>query len=278
MLEAFDSDPSLRERYQFWAFGYSTGQPLLYSGYLLRRAIEEARRRFDPAATDPAFDRMVLIGYSMGGLLAKMMVQDSQSRLWETISSQHPDQLVGPPDACESLRRSFIFKPLREIRRLILIATPHRGSNLNQGAVPRIAARFVRHAGYLKTAHQSLLASNRPDFFQGSFRRGLSTSVDQLEWEHPLLLGLGDLGMNAAVKFHSIMADLNDPPRHDGSDGVVPYISAHLDGSTSELIVHGVHLCQDHPSVIGECRRILQEHGPDTDAEPSPSADLTGNP
>jgi hypothetical protein len=40
----------------------------------------------------------------------------------------------------------------------------------------------------------------------------------------------------------------------------VPYASAHLDGAASELLIHGGHLCQDHPAVIQECRRILTEH------------------
>jgi pimeloyl-ACP methyl ester carboxylesterase len=261
MLEAFHSDPILRERYQFWAFGYSTGAPILYSAYLLRQAIRQARLEYDPACADPAFGRMVLIGYSMGGLLAKVMAQDSRSRVWDLISTQPPDRLTGPVDVCESLRQSFIFRPLPEIQRLIMIATPHRGSLLNQGAVPKIAARFVRNADELKAAHQSLLTSNQPGFFRGGFRRGLSTSVHQLRWAHPLLLELGKLGVDPAVKFHSIMADLRDPPREGGGDGVVPYESAHLDGSSSELIVHGAHLCQDHPDIIRECRRILIEHG-----------------
>src|SRR5262249_13349012 len=58
----------------------------------------------------------------------------------------------------------------------------------------------------------------------------------------------------------SIIADRSDPPRAGGTDGVVPYASAHLDGVASELLIHGGHLCQDHPLVIRECRRILTEH------------------
>jgi pimeloyl-ACP methyl ester carboxylesterase len=275
MLAAFDSDPILQERYQFCAFGYSTGEPILYSAFLLRHALRQTRQQFDHAGTDPAFDRMVLIGYSMGGLLAKLMAQHSQSRLWEMISAQPPDRLVGPPVACESLRQSFIFQPLPEVQRLILIATPHRGSHLNQGAVPKIAARFIRHADDLKTAHRSLLTSNQPGFFRPAFRRGLATSIDQLEWEHPLLLELNDLGIDPAVKYHSIMADLRSPPLPGGGDGVVLYKSAHLDGASSELICQGAHLCQDHPQIIQESRRILLEH---ISANEPSSPDFTLNP
>jgi hypothetical protein len=62
------------------------------------------------------------------------------------------------------------------------------------------------------------------------------------------------------VEYHSIIADRRDPPRAGGTDGVVPYASAHLAGAASELLIHGGHLCQDHPHVIRECRRILTEH------------------
>ena len=31
MIESLEADPALRDRYQFWTFGYSTGDPLPYS-------------------------------------------------------------------------------------------------------------------------------------------------------------------------------------------------------------------------------------------------------
>ena len=59
MIEALASDPAIDRGFQFWTFGYSTGNPIPYSGYLLRRDLDEARRRLDPGKTDPAFDRML---------------------------------------------------------------------------------------------------------------------------------------------------------------------------------------------------------------------------
>ena len=31
MIEGLEADPILREHYQFWTFGYRTGEPILYS-------------------------------------------------------------------------------------------------------------------------------------------------------------------------------------------------------------------------------------------------------
>ena len=40
----------------------------------------------------------------------------------------------------------------------------------------------------------------------------------------------------------------------------MPYVSAHLDGAASELVVHADHSAQDTPDTIGEIRRILMVH------------------
>ncbi|MBV8558133.1 MAG: alpha/beta fold hydrolase [Planctomycetaceae bacterium] len=260
MIEGLEADPILRENYQFWTFGYPTGEPVLYSASVLRRALLQARERYDADGSDPAFDRMALIGHSLGGLLAKVMAQDSRSRLWETISARPADRLDGPAEAREILRQAFFFKPLPGVRRIIFIATPHRGSRVDRGIIHTLGTRLIRHVDPVQRTHATILESNGPDFFLNTFREGLPTSVDELTWEHPRLLALCDLGIDPAVNYHSIIADSRDPPRDGGTDGVVPYASAHLDGAVSELLVHGGHLCQAHPLVIRECRRILTEH------------------
>ena len=95
MIECLEADPAIRDHYQFWTFGFSTGEPILYSASLLRQALTDARERYDPGRTDKAFDRMVLIGYSMGGILAKAMAGESQSTLWDEISSRPFARLSG---------------------------------------------------------------------------------------------------------------------------------------------------------------------------------------
>ena len=105
------------------------------------------------------------------------------------------------------------------------------------------------------------MARNGPDFFTERFRKGLPTSVDELAWQSPFLMGLDELGLAPTIQAHSIIADRRDPPGVGGGDGLVPYQSAHLDRVASELLVSSGHLCQDHPAVVREVRRILMEHG-----------------
>ncbi len=119
---------------------------------------------------------------------------------------------------------------------------------------------MIRPGDPLRRAYASVIASNPPGFFRERFRAGLPSSVEQLTWKNSRLMDLCNLPVNPRVTYHSIIADLDDPPRVGGSDGLVPYASAGLDGAQSELLVHASHLCQASWPVIRECRRILHEH------------------
>jgi hypothetical protein len=49
----------------------------------LRESLQAVRKGVDPEGRDAALDQMVVIGYSQGGLLTKMMVGDSGNQLLE---------------------------------------------------------------------------------------------------------------------------------------------------------------------------------------------------
>jgi pimeloyl-ACP methyl ester carboxylesterase len=260
MVKAVEADSIVSERFQFLTFDYSTGDSIPYSAYLLRRAISDLRAQLDPVHLNPAWERTVLIGHSMGGLLCKMMSQDSGSKLWDLITSHPLGKLAGPEKALELLHGSMVFKPVSEVRRLIFIATPHRGSPLAWGPIKATATRLVHLSTPLKQAHASLLASNGREVFTRTFGEGLATSIDELAWDHPLLLTIDGLAIDPNVKRHSIIAVLHDTVRPGGGDGQVPYASAHDPGAVSELIVHAGHYCLEDPRVIEEVARILKEH------------------
>jgi hypothetical protein len=155
-----------------------------------------------------------------------------------------------------------------EVRRVIFIATPHRGSPLASGRLKELGTRLCWQPNRFRQAQEVLLSHNEPDMFAPGFRGDLATSAGELAPGHPLLLRLCELGIDTSVRSHSVIADLRDPPKPDGTDGIVPYSSSHLDGVASELLVHGLHICVNQPAVIEEVRRILMEHATPL-AEPS---------
>jgi pimeloyl-ACP methyl ester carboxylesterase len=260
MIEALQADPAMKGGYQFWTYGYSTGDPLPYSAHLFRRDLDEVRQKLDHGKSDPAFDRMVVIGHSMGGLLAKMIAVESGDRLWHVVSDRPFAELTGQEDDLKTLRSAFFFGAHPAVRRVVYIATPHRGSRFDEGSIHGLGTRLIRLRDPLRATHDRLVAHNPPSFFREHFRKGLPTSIDELEWGSPILTGLAELSHPAALNVHSIIAVRPDSPPEHRTDGLVAYESAHIAGVVSEKIVPGGHLCQDHSEVITEVRRILAEH------------------
>jgi pimeloyl-ACP methyl ester carboxylesterase len=255
-------DPVLRDRYQFWLFMYPTGTPFLNSAVKLRDGLDELRRTVDPGHNDKTFDRAVLVGHSMGGLISKMMIESSGDEIWKLIGRRPFEELQATPEHKEMLRKVAFFEPHPSISRVVFIATPHRGSELGNQFIGRLADRLIRLPLSLRLTYKALLVQNGPDFFTPEIRRdGLPSSIDELRTNHRLLMTLTRLPRKPGVPVHSIIGQF-DPtlPIDQGSDGVVPYTSSHLDWADSELVVPGDHGCQDTPETIKELRRILLLH------------------
>ena len=84
---------------------------------------------------------MVVTGHSQGGLLTKMTVIDSGMRLWPF--SVPPEELDIDVETRDLLIHALMIKPLPFVRRVIFIATPHRGSYQALGIVGSFASWMV---------------------------------------------------------------------------------------------------------------------------------------
>src|SRR5262249_61350105 len=139
--------------------------------------------------------------------------QRGGARRWRLVSARPVEELGGDPEARDMFRRALIFKPRPEVRRVVFIATPHRGSRVDRGRLERLGSRLVRLQEPLRASFGRLIVRNGPEFFTERVREGLPTSIDELEWGSPILTGLSELGLAAGVTAHSIIADRRDPPR-----------------------------------------------------------------
>ncbi len=257
LVNELSADAALRERVEVWFFAYNTGQPILYSAYLLRRALTSAVADLDPRGEDPALRRMVVVGHSQGGLLAKLMAIHSGTRFWDNVSTRPLDALDLKPDTRQLLEEAMFFEPLPTVKRVVFIATPHRGSFRASGWALNLARRVVALPGRLADQLRSAFAD--PNLLALSDSR-LPTSVDNMSPSHHFVRTLADSPIDPGVTAHSIIAVRGPGPPRGQTDGVVAYESAHVEGVASERVVRSTHSAQSHPDTIAEVHRILREH------------------
>jgi pimeloyl-ACP methyl ester carboxylesterase len=266
LLNELRNDAVIRRRYEVWLFMYNSGQPVLYSALLLRRALQDVVRELDPEGRDPALRRMVVAGHSQGGLLTKLLVVDPGTRFWDANTSTPFAQALLTDETRALFREAMFFQPVPTVERVIFIATPHRGSYRASGLAVGAVRRFVSLPARLTQQFTSAVSGK---YLAALGMSRLPTSVDNMSPNNRFIRTLGSLPIDPHVIAHSIVAVKGDGPPEGQTDGVVAYESAHLDGVASELVVRSPHSCQGNPDVVEEMRRILREHV-GTDPEPRP--------
>lgn len=261
--------PELRERYQFWFFSYPTGLPILYSSSILRQQLGAVRDYYDPDRTNPNFDNMVMVGHSMGGLLTRMMLIDPEQKFYNDIFEEPLDELPISEENRELVEKLLLFERQENIRRVVFISTPHRGSPLADTWYAKLGAGFINLPGNLLQSTSSILA-NEEIRYTDQIRNNSKRTYTSIELLSPTSLFMTEqlkVPLPRDIPYHSIIGIQDAQQGPGSSDGVVPYESSHLDFVVSEKLVHSKHGAHTHPLAIGEVKRILQQHLEETDAQ-----------
>ena len=256
-MNELENDPEISRRYEFWVFLYPTGQPIPTSAAQLRASLNRVRETLDSMGQDGSMDRMVLVGHSMGGVLAKMMTQDTGLVLWDAAFRRPPQSLLATPEVRSILQDALIFQPMPFVKRVVFIATPHRGSPIADQWFGRTVASFIRRTSQQAQISKQLVEMNGPDLIAPEWRKVPLNAIGNLRTDSPILKALDEIPINPKVPYHSII------PQIGGilpTDGIVPYRSSHVENAKSELIVPGTHSAQQDPDVTVELRRILRLH------------------
>ena len=206
MANELRAKPEILQRYQIWAFEYPTGDPFVRSARVLREDLAKAIRLLDPKGQDPALSNMVVVGHSMGGLVAKLQVTSSQTHLWDSLANRPFDQIVASDETRANLAGSLFFEPQPAIKRVIFIATPHRGAGSAQRLVGRITSSLVNEPEARKAEHQCLIENN-PGVFSQEVQSRIPTSIDMLEPKSCILQAVERLPISPDVTLHSIIGD-----------------------------------------------------------------------
>jgi pimeloyl-ACP methyl ester carboxylesterase len=253
MINSLRDDPWIREHYQFWVFSYPSGYPYPYSAMLLRQDLEGIARIF------PNHKPVILVGHSMGGMISRLMITDSGDKIWRAFfgTTQAETPLRG--EMRQLLEKYLVFNHCAEVKRVIFISTPHRGSSLAGGWIGRIGSALIRAPRFMASAY----ASAKPLLIADPAARQLNrvpNSVDTLDPSDRFVLAVNKLPFVPGVPYHSIIGDRGRSDTPNSSDGVVPYWSSHLDGAQSELIVPSAHPALRNGEAIKEVARILKTY------------------
>ena len=253
------ANKDVRERYQFWFFLYPTGLPVWASAAELRSELDRYRKTFDPSRSNGKFDRMVLAGHSMGGLISSLQIRSGGKALWRQFMETPPDQLNLSPQGKERIARIVKFQPRPEVARVVFFATPHRGSELAVNPFSEFFSRLIRLPSAFVDRDFYLLRNNLREEFRDLFVAPANSLVF-LRANSPLLKAILALPMREGVPYHSVIGDRGRGDAPNSSDGVVPYWSSHLQGARSEKVVPSGHGAHENPEGISEFARILKAH------------------
>jgi pimeloyl-ACP methyl ester carboxylesterase len=237
VLEGLLADVEIRTHYQFWFFYYPTGQPVPFSAFQLRQALTDASSRYH--LSQP----LVLIGHSMGGVIARAQVS--------RISADEAKRLlpeVGSLPSYSAARNAIIFEPRTDVGRVIFIATPHRGSTVATGRLAALGMNLIDLPEWIVSELASISANGGQ----------LVTSIHGLSPDSQFLQALDRFRPDVPV--HSIVGDRGQRSKSSSSDGVVSYSSSHLDFAESELMIPTGHGGFSDPKAVAEIARILKLH------------------
>jgi pimeloyl-ACP methyl ester carboxylesterase len=264
MFNDLQGIPEIRDHYQFWFYLYPSGQPLLLSATQLRQELAQARQTLDPDKSNPMLNQMILVGHSMGGLVARLQTLESSDDYWNVMSATPLSELDAPESIKTELQMALYFHPDPGIKRVVTIASPHRGSAYSNGATQWLGRRLIQLPEMVVRTRQQLLLANRSAVRNQGIRE-IETSIDSLSPMSPILEVMQRSQAAPWVRYHNIVGVVPE----DGvlrkvakeSDGVVSVESARLPGAASELVVEADHInVHRHPRTVLEVQRILLEH------------------
>lgn len=250
--------PRLRERYQVWHYIYPTSEPFVLAAGRFRADL----RALFAELRVPQDGSVVVMGHSMGGLLAKSLVVDSGHALWDAVFDVPPSELQAPAATRDALVDTLVLKPWPEIGRVVFLGTPHGGSELADAWWARVLEQFMRLPNSVRAqlvgVSQSDAAHVRPALRRW-FADGRATSIEALSPRQPLLQAFRQLAIAPGVAYHSIYGTVDTDGGVEG-DGVVRAADARLEGATSEIALPIHHRDFDGPAAVDATLEILSAH------------------
>ena len=250
VINDLEADPVLRGRYQYWEFGYPTGNPIAYSALKLREALAKVDKLY------PNHQGYVLIAHSLGGVLSHMQVVTLKRENWERTVGEPAKEIFKTLPPGSLLHRGLVFDANPRIKRVVFICTPHRGSKLAITPIAELGMRLITLPSHVAATINNSVSKELSEVGVMSERPNVVTGLAP---HSPTLKVLETVPVQAP--HHSIIGNRGRPePLPESSDGIVGYWSSHMPKAQSEVIVPGPHGLVNYQQTIAELKRILKLH------------------
>lgn len=250
VINDLEADPVLRERYQYWVFGYPTGNPIAYSALKLREALTEVDKLY------PNHRPYVLVSHSLGGVLLHLQVVTLKRENWERVVGEPAKEVFQKLPPGSLIYRALVFDANPRIKRVVFICAPHRGSDLAISPIAEFGMRLITLPSNIAGAIKNEVG---PELAQIKGLQDRPNVCTGLSPDSPALRTMNTVPIQTT--YHSIIGNRGLPgPLAGSSDGIVPYWSSHRDRAQSEVIVPGPHGLVNYPQTITELKRILHLH------------------
>jgi len=163
---------ALRDRYQVWLYRYAHTAPLFFATSQFRSDFERFLDLIDTAEGPQAAGRAVIVGHGTGTVLAKSLLADSGSMLWDALFSTPSEQTELEAADRELLARLFTWQRAARVERVILIREPTNAGAIASGVGARAVQLLKRQSGDFRSAieriyrraKRHLRTSERVDF------------------------------------------------------------------------------------------------------------------
>ena len=259
LIETLRGEADIRKNYQFWFFSYPTGFPYPLMASVLRRQMDAFNSKY------PGHKPFVVIGHSTGGMIARTLITDSGMNLWNAYFEEPPQKTRLSSDTRRIMEGALIFKPRRDISRVIFASASLGGSEIATSFLGKLGSSLVgRDPVVLGATADEAIAEAKPPTTGDEVKR-MPNSIDILDPKNRFLTTINAIPPHRGIPYHSIMGDRGkggnlNQTKPVSTDGMVPYWSSHIDGAQSELVVPSGHWTNQDPRAIEEVARILRLH------------------
>ena len=252
-INGLQADPEIRKHYQFWVFGYPTGNPILYSALRLREELAKVDKLY------PNHRPYVVVGHSMGGMLTRMQVITVTRPMWEKALGETAKSIFRENSSDSLIVRATTFQANPRIKRVVFICTPHRGSKMASSGLGRFGISLIALPLNIATAMTGRAHQRRTCEIDRKFQ----TSPEQ--YHGPETVKSRITGSQEARRSRCLITRSSVTAVSQGRSRTAVTASCHTGALISmarnpKCIVPGPHGACELPQTIAELDRILRLH------------------